>query len=1197
MYLEYYGLKEPPFALTPDPRFIYFTPSHREVMANLHYGIEHGKGLIVVTGEVGTGKTTMLRWMLQRLERTVLVAYLFNPRLTVPEFYQQMTKLLDIQHWEAKSDLLMTLGRILETRHIKGHRTVLIIDEAQGLSPYVLEEIRLLMNFESNTAKYLQVVLSGQPELKDILNKKEFRQLKQRIALRCEIEPLKSISETENYILTRLQIAECEQPAIFSPEAIACIFQITEGIPRLINNICDNALLAGFSAELPIIGRRIIEDVAETFDILPQNYRRQQPMEIVSSDEHDFFSKEYLHEMTHKQQSKAAEPIGLRKANENTEVGRILREGTTGSPLTVGTSEENLITFPTNYYNKPKTQTIPTHKPQVEEPKPIPQVEEPKFNEPELKPEVEESKVEEPKPTSQVEELELTPVIEETKVEEIKVEEIKVEEPELTLPVEESELTLQVEEPTPQVYEIAEPQQQIEIPEEPKQPLEVFEERTPQIEVGEIVEPEPEIKAVEPPEIEHEAVVVQVKEDEETKAVPQAREEKLEKTASDSFSFSVSRIGLGLRQLGIKIGLLRTKEETPRQEEDDMAAVRPQLARPQNYVVEVPSEEMESIPEGKPKTIPQMAITALQQYKKEDAFNHKQNGKWEHISGETFLRRVRYVALGLSKLGVVAGDRIAIISENRPEWSITDLAILSLGAVNIPIYTTQSVKDINYILKESEAKILFISGKKTFKHVIPGIEDVEPLDLLVFFDSDAKPDNIEQSLTFEELEKNGAEVDRQNPQAYENFLAELKSEFLATIIYTSGTTGEPKGTMLTHKNFVSNVYSISATLPIFHTDVSLSVLPLSHIFERTVFYVFCWNGVSVHYASSFDNLAEYLTEVRPTIMTAVPRLFEKVYHKIVRKGLSNKGWKKKVFMWAMEIGPRYAELKSKKKTISMILEIKQSIADKLVFSKWREGVGGRLRYFVSGGAPLAPALTYAFIAADIPILQGFGMTETCIVSANRPDDNRVGSIGRPFPGIKVRVVGDGEIHVKGPNVMQGYYNKPEMTKSVFTDDGWFMTGDVGRVDDDGHLYITDRKKDLFKLSNGKYIAPQQIESLLKESEFINQVVVVGSGHKTVGALIVPDWEALKRALREIGVEPPSTRKGISQDPNAIKMVQMDCANLTKSLSDYERVKRVALLSEELTIDGGELTPTLKVKRTVIDEKYEKVINQLYGLDS
>jgi long-chain acyl-CoA synthetase len=1165
MYLEYYGLKEPPFALTPDPRFIYFTPSHREVMANLHYGIEHGKGLIVVTGEVGTGKTTMLRWMLQRLDRTVLVAYLFNPRLTVPEFYQQMTKLLDIQNWEAKSDLLMTLGRILETRHIKGLRTVLIIDEAQGLSPYVLEEIRLLMNFESDTAKYLQVVLSGQPELKDVLNKQEFRQLKQRIALRCEIEPLKSVSETENYILTRLQIAECEQPAIFSPEAIACIYKITGGIPRLINNICDNALLAGFAAEMPIIGRRVIEDVAETFDILPQGYNRQQPMEIVPSDEY-FFPREYLLERASEAQQSdieaiysiesqkialhkpVAEPIELRKENEYTEVGRVIREGTTGAPLTIGKAEENLITFPTAHYsNKQKPQIVPPPKHQIEKPVPTPQIEE-------------------PEPTPQIEESKPTP---------------------------------QIEEPKPQVYEIAEPQQQTEVLEEPEQPLEVVEEEEPQIEVEEIVETE--IKTVEPPEIDSYPEVAQMKKDEELKAVPQTQEEELEKTVGGSFSFSSSRIGLGLRQLGIKIGLIKAKnKEASGQEEeddDDMAAAIQQLAKPRNYVVEVPTIEMESIPEGKPKTIPQMAIAAMQQYKKQDALNHKQNGKWEHISGETVLRRVRHIALGLSKLGVVAGDRIAIISENRPEWSITDLAILSLGAVNIPIYTTQPVEDINYILKESEAKILFLSSKKTFKHALPGIEDVDPLDLLVFFDTDAKPEDIEQSLTLEELEKSGEKFDRENPQEYEKLLSEISPEYLATIIYTSGTTGEPKGVMLTHKNFVSNVYSISTSLPIFHTDVSLSVLPLSHIFERTVFYVFCWNGVSVHYSPSFDQLAEHLQEVRPTIMTAVPRLFEKVYHKIVRKGLSNKGWKKKVFMWAMEIGPRYAELKSKKKSISPFLELKQSIASKLVFSKWREGVGGRLRYFVSGGAPLAPALSYAFIAADIPILQGFGMTETCIVSANRTDDNKVGSIGRPFPGIKVRIEGDGEILVKGPNVMQGYYNKPETTQSVFNEDGWFMTGDVGRVDDDGHLYITDRKKDLFKLSNGKYVAPQQIESLLKESEFINQVVVVGSGHKTVGALIVPDWDALKRALREIGVEPPSTRKGFSQDPNAIKMIQMDCTNLTKSLSDYERVKRIALLPEELTIDGGELTPTLKVKRAVVDEKYKKVISQLYGLDS
>jgi general secretion pathway protein A len=272
MYLDYYGLKEPPFALTPDPRFIYFTPSHKEVMANLHYGIEHGKGLIVVTGEVGTGKTTILRWMLNRLERTVLVAYLFNPYLTVPEFYQQVTKMLNIQNWDAKSDLLMTLGRTLEIRQAKGLRTLLIIDEAQGLNPFVLEEIRLLLNFESDTAKYLQVVLCGQPELRALLNDQKLRQLKQRIALRCQIMPLPNIQETENYIMERLMIAGCEQPAIFSPEAITSIFRVTEGIPRIINNLCDNALLSGYKVDLPIIGRRIIEDVADKFDMRPTNF-------------------------------------------------------------------------------------------------------------------------------------------------------------------------------------------------------------------------------------------------------------------------------------------------------------------------------------------------------------------------------------------------------------------------------------------------------------------------------------------------------------------------------------------------------------------------------------------------------------------------------------------------------------------------------------------------------------------------------------------------------------------------------------------------------------------------------------------------------------------------------------------------------------------------------------------------------------
>ncbi|MBC7909401.1 MAG: long-chain fatty acid--CoA ligase, partial [Pyrinomonadaceae bacterium] len=479
-----------------------------------------------------------------------------------------------------------------------------------------------------------------------------------------------------------------------------------------------------------------------------------------------------------------------------------------------------------------------------------------------------------------------------------------------------------------------------------------------------------------------------------------------------------------------------------------------------------------------------------------------------------------------------------------------------------------------------------------FKHALPGIEGVEQLEQLVFFDKDAAPD-IEQAMTLEALEKRGAELDAQDPSAFEELINEIRPDDLATIIYTSGTTGEPKGVMLTQDNFVSNILSLTSVLPILPSDIALSVLPLSHIFERTVFYVFCCSGVSIYYAASFDQVGEYLKEVRPTIMTAVPRLFEKVYHKIVKKGMSAGGWKTKLFAWALALGQHYAELKDKRERVPPLLEIKQMIADNLVFSKWREGIGGRLRFFVSGGAALSPHLSYAFLAAGIPVLQGFGMTETCIVSANRPEDNRVGSVGLPFPGIDVKIAGDGEILVRGRNVMRGYYNHAEATAAVMQD-GWFQTGDVGHMDEGGHLYITDRKKDLFKLSNGKYVAPQLVESFIKQSEFVNQVVVIGAGRKQPAALIVPDWEALADAVAEADANAPKSHKELSQHPAAIKLVQTDVAALTKELHDYERVRRVALLHEEFTIDGGELTPTLKVKRRVVDEKYRTLIDELYG---
>jgi long-chain acyl-CoA synthetase len=398
--------------------------------------------------------------------------------------------------------------------------------------------------------------------------------------------------------------------------------------------------------------------------------------------------------------------------------------------------------------------------------------------------------------------------------------------------------------------------------------------------------------------------------------------------------------------------------------------------------------------------------------------------------------------------------------------------------------------------------------------------------------------------------------------------------------------------MLTHNNFIADVRSITTGLPISSTDTALSVLPLSHIFERTVFYVFCYVGVSVNYAASFDQVGEFLREVRPTIMTAVPRLFEKVYHRIIKKGMSAGGIKSKIFASSLAVGQKVAELEDKKQPVPISLRVRYAVADRLVFTKWREGIGGRLRYFVSGGAPLSPTLSYSFLGAGIKILQGYGMTEACIVCANRPEDNCVGSIGKPFHGIEVSIAEDGEMLVRGPNVMRGYYGQPEATQAVMRD-GWFATGDVGHIDDHGHIWLTDRKKDLFKLSNGKYIAPQLIESLLKQSEFVNQVVVVGSSRKYPVALIVPDWEALKAALREAGEAANGTHAELAEQSLAVKLVQKDVTAITAHLTDYERVRRLALLAEEFSIEKGEMTPTLKVKRAVIDQKYGALIDDLY----
>ena len=463
--------------------------------------------------------------------------------------------------------------------------------------------------------------------------------------------------------------------------------------------------------------------------------------------------------------------------------------------------------------------------------------------------------------------------------------------------------------------------------------------------------------------------------------------------------------------------------------------------------------------ENLPQTIPHFCFESFKRHDKVDALRHKVGETWESFSGEKVLEKVKHIALGLADMGVAAGDRIAIISENRPDWSFSDLAILSLGGVNVPIYTTQAVEQIRYILEDSGSKMLFVSGKKLLKHAEKAIQSIERLEKLIFFDDEDIPKDDARVVTLDDIEKRGKELDEIDAKSFENRLAKVNPEDLATIIYTSGTTGEPKGVMLTHNNFAKNIFSISKGLPIRPDDRSLSVLPLSHIFERNVFYVLCVNGVSINYCASFDKLGSYLTEVSPTIMTAVPRLFEQVYHKIVKKGKKAGGYKTKLFNWSLDVGQQYWDKKENGQFISPALAAKQAIASKLVFSKWREAIGGGLRFFVSGGAPLSKKLSYAFWAAGISILQGYGMTEACIVCANRPESPNVRSIGVPFEDIEMKVAeSDGEILIRGENVMQGYYNKPEETKKALDEDGWYHTGDVGYKDENGHFYITDRKK-------------------------------------------------------------------------------------------------------------------------------------------
>jgi len=598
-----------------------------------------------------------------------------------------------------------------------------------------------------------------------------------------------------------------------------------------------------------------------------------------------------------------------------------------------------------------------------------------------------------------------------------------------------------------------------------------------------------------------------------------------------------------------------------------------------------------SLNSDEPKTLAELFLQAAEKYNRSDALNYKKDGKWHAISSGEMIARAENIALGLYALGLRKGDKAALLAANSPEWTLTDAGCQFAGILDVPLYTTLAPGAVEYIVKDCGAKVFFLESNECFERLKAILPECPTVEKFIFFDS--AETNTENAISLEELEETGAKLKQEKPHLIGELINAVEPQDVATLIYTSGTTGEPKGVMLTHSNLISNALNAGAEFTFVHTDKPLSVLPLSHVFERSGMYVYILNGTAVHYAESIERAADNLREVAPTIFVGVPRIFEKVYARAKVKAAEESQVKEMIFDWAIEVGKDYAYRTEFRQPIPRLLAVKHNIADRLVFSKLREFFGGKLRSCIAGGAALSDDICLIFNGAGISIMQGYGLTETSpVVTTNSPLETRLGTVGKPIRNVEIRIAEDGEIEVSGPNVMLGYYNKPEATKKAFTEDGWFKTGDIGKIDKDGFLKITDRKKELFKTSGGKYIAPSPIEQMIKASRFVSQVVLIGNKRKFPAALIVPNFEQLRNyaKIKNLSIE---TNTEFCSHPLIIDLIERQIAELTKNLSHYERVKKIALLEDELTVEGGELTPTLKVKRRVVDEKYSGIIEKIY----
>jgi long-chain acyl-CoA synthetase len=592
-----------------------------------------------------------------------------------------------------------------------------------------------------------------------------------------------------------------------------------------------------------------------------------------------------------------------------------------------------------------------------------------------------------------------------------------------------------------------------------------------------------------------------------------------------------------------------------------------------------------------PRTLAELFLKGATKNNRADALNYKKDGEWKKISSDEMIARGENIALGLYSLGVRRGDRIALLAANSPDWTLTDAGCQLAGIVDVPIYTTLAAGAVCYIINDSGARIFFLQDAETYRRIKEILPGCKCLEKLVFFErEDGLPEN---SILLGDLEKTGAKLKEENPEFIKKLIGAIEPNDVATLIYTSGTTGEPKGVMLSHANLIANVMNATAEFSFTAKDVPISVLPFSHVFERSGMYVYIWSGAAVFYAESIERAADNLREVHPTVFVGVPRIFEKAYARAKVKAAQGSATKEKIFDWAIEIGKTYAYKVEHKQPIPRLLAAKHSIADYIVFSKFREFFGGRLRLCITGGAAISDEITLIFNGAGVRIMQGYGLTETSpVVSTNSPMAARVGTVGKPIHNVAVRIAADGEIEVSGANVMLGYYNKPAATREVFTEDGWFRTGDIGTIDADGFLKITDRKKELFKTSGGKYIAPSPIEQLIKGSRFVNQVVLIGNERKFPAALVVPNFEQLASYAKHKNLD-IKTPDEFCMHPRIVNLFERQVGELTKNLSQYERVKQIRLLENELTVESGELTPTLKIKRRVVEEKYREIIEKIY----